>query len=206
MPTDNGSSAVVRESVLLRMRASVRGMTIIELMFVVTIVLIITSIAIPAFQEYRFKSRQTEAQANIAAIRVSQEAHFASFDSYANIDVPHPPLPPSSNKQVWAPAACPPACTRLTPAACDSFGCLGFAPSAAVFFRYVSPSANFGPGLALNEFSIGSDGDVDNDGNRVGYVFQTANGGGGIGVVPDPISTCGPMPADAVHRCTPMYY
>ena len=181
-------------------------MTIIELMTVVAVVLILSSVAIPLFQQYRFKARQTEAQSNIAAIRVSQDAHFSAYDSYANIVAPLPPLPPSSHRQIWAPAPCPAACTRFNPAACTSFGCLGYAPSAPVYFRYVSPSATFGASLALNEFAIGADGDVDNDGNRVGYTFQTANGGGGIGLVTDAISTCPAMPADEVHRCTPMFY
>lgn len=178
----------------------------IELMFVVSIILILASIAIPMFIQYRYRARQSEVMSNIAAIRVSQEGHFAQFDSYANIPAPHPPLPPSSNAQIWSPAPCPLTCTRQTPASCTSFGCLGFAPSAQVFFRYVSPSATFGPGLALNDFAIGADGDLDNDGTAAGFVFKTANNGGGIGNVPDAISGCGPMPSDAIHRCTPMNY
>ncbi|MBF0243417.1 MAG: prepilin-type N-terminal cleavage/methylation domain-containing protein [Desulfamplus sp.] len=63
------------------------GFTLIELMIVVAIIGILAAIAIPNYISYQCKAKQTEAKHNLGAVRTSQEAYFASFDTYSpNLD------------------------------------------------------------------------------------------------------------------------
>ena len=58
------------------------GFTLIELMIVIAILGIVTAIAIPAYNGYIASSRMTEAQNNIAAIRLAEEEYFLENNSY----------------------------------------------------------------------------------------------------------------------------
>lgn len=72
---------------LRKLRGNSKGFTLIELMIVVAIIGILAAIAIPNFLTYQCKARQAEAKTNLGAIRVSQEAYYAEYDTYSsNID------------------------------------------------------------------------------------------------------------------------
>jgi len=58
--------------------------TLIELMIVVAIIGILAAIAIPNFQRFQAKSKQSEAKANLKAIYVAQKAHAATTDTYGD--------------------------------------------------------------------------------------------------------------------------
>lgn len=57
--------------------------TLIELMIVVAIIAILSSIAIPNFILYQCKAKQSEAKYNLGAVRTTEEAYFASYDVYS---------------------------------------------------------------------------------------------------------------------------
>jgi prepilin-type N-terminal cleavage/methylation domain-containing protein len=189
-----------------------RGMTIIELLFVVAIIGILAVVALPAFQLYRFRTRTAESMYVMNGIRLNQSAFSATFDNYANITTPNPdpagPAGPAGvTKRRWDNVACPATCTRDAPVNCTAFGCIGFQPSGDVYYHYVSPSVAVGFGGGFDEYAIGSTGDVDSDGIMGGYGYQSANAGGGIGFVGDGISGCPVgLPADSIHNCTPSIY
>lgn len=60
------------------------GMTLIELMIVVAILAIITSIAVPLYSNYISGARNTECQNNLAAIRLAEEEFFLDNNDYFN--------------------------------------------------------------------------------------------------------------------------
>lgn len=64
-------------------RAGQHGFNLIELMVVVAIIGIITSIAMPAYQDYVKTGNATEAPANLANCRVQAEQYFQDNLSYA---------------------------------------------------------------------------------------------------------------------------
>lgn len=66
-----------------QLMANKKGFTLIELMIVVAIIGILAAIAIPNFLSYQCKARQSEAKQGLGAMRTSQEAYFAEFDTYA---------------------------------------------------------------------------------------------------------------------------
>jgi type IV pilus assembly protein PilA len=59
-----------------------KGFSLIELMIVVAIIGILASIAIPNFQKFQAKSRQSEAKADLTAIFTSESAFSAEYQSY----------------------------------------------------------------------------------------------------------------------------
>lgn len=63
--------------------ASIRGVTLIELMIVLAIVGILAAIAVPAYSKYMNKSRRADAQALLMEIATRQELYFTDARSYA---------------------------------------------------------------------------------------------------------------------------
>jgi type IV pilus assembly protein PilA len=61
-----------------------RGFTLIELMIVVAIIGILAAIALPNFQRFQAKAKQSEAKTQLKAIFVGAKAYLASHDDYAS--------------------------------------------------------------------------------------------------------------------------
>ncbi len=59
------------------------GFTLIEVMMVVAIIGILAAMAIPNYRNYQCKARQSEVRNALGLVRVSQEAYFAEFQTYA---------------------------------------------------------------------------------------------------------------------------
>lgn len=64
------------------MQKTTKGFTLIELMIVVGILAIISSIAIPAYKGYIKTAKMSEAHNNLAALRLAQEEYFLEKNSY----------------------------------------------------------------------------------------------------------------------------
>ena len=59
-----------------------KGFTLVELMIVVAIIGILAAIAIPNFLQFRLKAKTSEAKSNLGAIRSTEVAYFAEWDTY----------------------------------------------------------------------------------------------------------------------------
>ncbi len=66
------------------MKAMQRGFTLIELMIVVAIIGILAAIAIPNFNRFQAKSKQSEAKANLKGIFTAAKARFAEKDNFGS--------------------------------------------------------------------------------------------------------------------------
>jgi type IV pilus assembly protein PilA len=150
-----------------------KGFTLIELMIVVAIIGILAAIAIPNFIRYQLRSKTSEAKTVLGGIKTSQESFRAEFDSYVDAAV-NPGGALRGTKLPWQDRPCAAACNRLTPAACDEFGCIGYRPSGDVYYEYdtdiQAPAAGVVP-----EYTAIANADLDGDGNAGGFVYCTNN-------------------------------
>lgn len=60
----------------------VKGFSLIELMIVVVIIGVLTTIAIPSYQEYVRKSRTAEAESNVSSIAQYEEQYYSENNQY----------------------------------------------------------------------------------------------------------------------------
>lgn len=121
------------------------GFTLIEMMVVVAIIGILASVAIPAFQKYRLRTKTAEVKTNLAAIMLVEEAYFSEFAVYVAAD-PEPVAVPGTSAATF---------NNVT----TEFGTLGFAPEGKVYFSYgVALSTD------LSGYTIDAGADIDGDG------------------------------------------
>ena len=59
-----------------------RGFTLIELMIVVAIIGILAAIAVPNFQKFQCRAKQSEAKTGLHALTAAEEHHRAENDKY----------------------------------------------------------------------------------------------------------------------------
>jgi type IV pilus assembly protein PilA len=62
-----------------------KGFSLIELMIVVAIIGILATIAVPNFNRFQAKAKQTEAKSNLAAMYSAQKAFYAEWSTYYGI-------------------------------------------------------------------------------------------------------------------------
>lgn len=173
-------------------------------MFVVAIVSLIASLAIPRFIAYQWKSKATEVRMIMGGIRASQESFFATRGNYANITEIEPDVL-SGERKPWPNTPCDNGCVPGAEGACNQFSCIGYVPSSGVFYQYEAPSRNSSSG-STQEFAIGARGDIDFDSVPSGWGWRTSNDPGalGAGVFADSISGCpANVPAYEIIDCTP---
>jgi type IV pilus assembly protein PilE len=65
-------------------RARMRGMTLIELLTVVAVVAILSSIAVSSYRRYLVRTNRTEATGALLRIQVAQEKFFLQNNTYTN--------------------------------------------------------------------------------------------------------------------------
>lgn len=81
-----------------------RGFTLIELLFVVAIIAILASIALPAYQDYVKKGHANTAAADLSALASSVENHFQRTLSY-HVGHLTDTAATSGKFSTWAPAS-----------------------------------------------------------------------------------------------------
>jgi type IV pilus assembly protein PilA len=64
-------------------RKSVKGFTLIELMVVVAIISVLSSVAIPNFMKFQARAKQTEARINLKAAYIAAKAKYAQIGQYS---------------------------------------------------------------------------------------------------------------------------
>ena len=135
-----------------------KGFTLVELMIVVAIIGILAAIAIPNFLQFRLKAKTSEAKSNLGAIRSTEVAYFAEWDTYVGgqtTAVPTANRAGVADKQSWSPNG-----TQ------SRFSILGFAPEGMVYFSYSTNDGganNLWP-LQAEGFDVHAIGDLDADG------------------------------------------
>lgn len=65
-----------------RLMKSQGGFSLIELMIVVAIIGILATVAVPNFQRFQAKAKQTEAKTSLSGIYTGQQAYRAEWDTY----------------------------------------------------------------------------------------------------------------------------
>jgi type IV pilus assembly protein PilA len=159
------------------------GFTLIELMIVISIVGLLSSVAIPNYMRFQMKTKSTEAKSSLAAIRTAEESYFAEYGRYAPAS-PNPIAIPGSSKTIFSPANV-------------GFRRLGFAPEGMVYFSYAVAVP------AANAASFSADAGADLDSNGVyqywAFVKEARDGSRIAGLVGCDVTS---VPLDEVTPCT----
>ena len=144
-----------------------RGFTLLELLFVLAIIGVLSTTAIAMFRLQQQRAKRSEAMTNLEGIAKMERAYFGENGSYpAAIPVP---LGPPGLKQNWDATASLPA----------AFGTLGFQTEGSVYYVYdVNSSAGLCACPSNECFTASAYGDSDRD-TAIGVVsyFHADQGG-----------------------------
>ena len=94
-------------------RKKALGFTLIELMIVITLIGILSAVAIPAFRQYQMKSKRAEAYTNLVALSKAQKSYYAEWSTYISVlgqPITATSVAPSSNHLTIS-LPCPPIAT-----------------------------------------------------------------------------------------------
>jgi type IV pilus assembly protein PilA len=166
------------------------GFTLIELMIVVSIVGLLSSVAIPNYMRFQMKTKSTEAKTSLAAIRTAEESYFAEYGRYA----------PASPKAV----AIPGSVKAIFSTTNVGFRRIGFAPEGKVYFSYAIAV----PAASPTGFSADAGADLDRNGVYQYWAFVKQEQDGSriaglvgcdvTGVVPEEVTPCTPQSGQSV--------
>ena len=69
-------------------RSNLKGFTLIELLIVIAILGVLTSIALPAYQNSILRSNRAEAKSELLQVASDQERYFSNFNTYVDDATP----------------------------------------------------------------------------------------------------------------------
>ena len=153
------------------------GFTLIELMVVVVIIGVLSTVAIPAFMRFQMRAKSVEAGVNLQAISKAEESYYAEYGTYVSAPAPVPATIPGSMKASFT----------STP----GFAALGWEPEGAVHFQYAvyADAPDLSSALIRYTAEAASDLDSDLQPSFFGYVKPADGAGFGIsGMLPG--TTC----------------
>jgi prepilin-type N-terminal cleavage/methylation domain-containing protein len=126
-----------------------KGFTLIELMIVVAIIGILAAIAIPAFANMQMRAKRSELAMNLDAIRTSEKAYQAEFDTFVDCAM-NPGALNGAIQQDWG-----------TPG--GGWDLIGWEPDGKVRGQY-QVTGSTGVAFVVDGFS-----DIDGDGSNAQY-------------------------------------
>jgi len=121
------------------------GFTLIELMIVVAIIGLLSSVAIPLFARYQLRSKSAEVATNLGAVHVVQEAYFSEHGVYLQANA-EPPLIPGPLPSAFDIAG-------------TSYADMGWSPDGRVYFSYAVATSPDATGYTADAAA-----DIDGDG------------------------------------------
>ena len=157
------------------------GFTLIELMIVVSIIGILSAIAIPLFSKQQLRTKSTEAKTNLSAIRVAQQSIFSELGMYQAASA-EPEIIPGTQPKNFDVAG-------------SDYAEIGWAPEGRVYFSYAIEIAEDASG-----FTADAAADIDGDGFHQIWGYTKPSGtdglvGGGLGcdpnqLIPEIVGSC----------------
>jgi len=141
------------QSQSLRTRMRQQGFTLVELMLVVAIIGVMSSVAIPSFVRYQNRSKFAEAYVNLRALAGAQQATVAATNTYLATSTSWPGTGLGKNK-------------RNSEILEDKFGHIGWSPEGDVYFDYSTATADSGVNCdgEPTAFTATAYGDLDGNG------------------------------------------
>ena len=143
-------------------RRRTAGFTLIELMIVVTLIGVLSAVAIPGFLRYQMTSKRAEAYTNLVAVSKAQKAYYAEFGTYISVlgePITTTSIPPSKSK-------------RSSASVTTAFSLLGWTPEGNVYFDYdaCSPGGAGCTCACAACFTVSAWSDLDDDGTMSAYM------------------------------------
>jgi prepilin-type N-terminal cleavage/methylation domain-containing protein len=153
------------------------GFTLIELMIVVAMIGILSTLAIPSFSRYQNRARRSESHTNLASLGKTQKAYYAEFGIFIGVE-----MVPST-----VTGANPGPAKRDSAVVLPAFATVGWYPEGSVFFDYDTNTGGFASCACKTCFTSTAYGDVDGDGAISIIMYTHPN-------------------VDATDSCTSLYY